>query len=299
MLSCISRGEEWLRRETIQAECGYADFELNARVQAGRLRDIANAHFDGVRPNLHYRNCAGLDIKTAFMLLLDDCIERGIEVLAVDSLGVALNGDAEAARDVIGFFSEIEGRFRANGIELLLVDHMAKVREGERYQNKTVFGSVYKSNLVRSVIQLEKRQSDLGVALTFRHQKSNLGPEQKPFGVSVVWGENSTHITLDELSNDELAEEGQLNARDRVKMALADGPMFPDAIADSTGFEVKSVKNALTTLRKNGEVEDTGNRSTTNAKEVRLTVVIPSPHLRDGDDDDFSTKKVDNRRMTV
>jgi hypothetical protein len=178
---------------------------------------------------------------------------------------------------------------------MLLIDHMAHVREGEKYQNKKAFGSVYKTNLVRSSIQVEFRsKDDDGTSITLRHQKCNVGPLQDPVGVRVEFDRDTTTFTTEPLSIEELAAESKLNAKDRIKMALQEGPMFPDEIADATGLEVDNVKNVLTKLRKAGAIEDTGQINNNRAKQVRLSSSSSSHTLRDDDDDDYSTKKVDN-----
>ena len=56
----------------------------------------------------------------------------------------------------------------------------------------------------------------------------------------------------------ELAEEATLNAADRVKLALEEGPAYPWEIAEKTVLAIKTVKNALTELRKQELVEPTG-----------------------------------------
>jgi hypothetical protein len=79
---------------------------------------------------------------------------------------------------------------------------------------------------------------------------------------------------VDEHSLDatELAQEHTLNAGDRVLMVLVDGPAYPADIVVRTGDPLGTVKNALTSLRKRGLVEDTGEADPhTKAKEVRLT----------------------------
>jgi hypothetical protein len=63
-----------------------------------------------------------------------------------------------------------------------------------------------------------------------------------------------------------------------VKLALEAGPAFPAEIADASGLALKTVKNVLSSLRKDGEVKDTG-RTDGQSKQVSLV----SLHLRDRD----------------
>jgi hypothetical protein len=121
--------------------------------------------------------------------------EHGIGVVIVDSLGYALEGDAEASRDVLKFFREVEGTFRREGISLFIVDHQAKQQVGTRYQDKTMFGSVYKSNSIRSVFQVEPGNHVEGsLSVIVRHKKVNFGPLLKPFGIQVAFDTNTVRL---------------------------------------------------------------------------------------------------------
>jgi hypothetical protein len=51
-----------------------------------------------------------------------------VGLFILDSLGIALQGDAGDARDVIGFHNDYLDPFRAAGITLLVIDHQGKRR---------------------------------------------------------------------------------------------------------------------------------------------------------------------------
>ena len=63
-----------------------------------------------------------------------------------------------------------------------------------------------------------------------------------------------------------------------VKLALEAGPAFPAEIADASGLALKTVKNVLSSLRKDGEVKENG-KTDGQSKQVSLL----SSHLRDRD----------------
>jgi hypothetical protein len=201
------------------------------------------------------------------------CANEGIGLLIIDSLGIALQGDAEAARDVIRFHHDYLDPFRAAGVTLLIIDHQSKTQAGERYQNKRSFGSVYKENLARSVIQVEPGERGEGLlTLKLRQTKNNFGPKAEPFGARLAFTEEKITVDAHVLDATELAEEGTLNARDRVSLALKDGPAYPADVAETCVMPLGTVKNELTRLRKRGMVEYTGEIDPrTKAKEVRLT----------------------------
>jgi len=103
--------------------------------------------------------------------------------------------------------------------------------------------------------------------------------------VKLSFSEEAVNLEAVELDASELAEEATLNSTDRVKLALESGPAYPWEIAEYTGLAVKTVKNALTGLRKQEVVEPTGeveNRT----ERVRLSVPASLSLYRDGDGDD-------------
>lgn len=280
-----SDDKHWLDWAITTAPVLYCDFELDADEQNRRARQLARGNEEALPPaGLMYMSALGYDTGTALVAALEACQEHGIELMVLDSLGPALQGDMESSNDVIGFFRGVLEQFRAAGVTVLIIDHQSKTQGGQRYQDKTAFGSVYKSNLVRSTIQVEATESGEGtLTVRARQKKTNFGSLARPFCIKLGFTEEAVTLDSTELDSYELAEEGTLNATDRVKLALGDGPAYPWEIADATELQVKTVKNALTGLRKQGIVEATGEQSG-RTEQVRLASRRPYP-LRDGDGD--------------
>jgi AAA domain len=264
---------KWLGREVESCPVLYLDFELDSEEQARRVYQLCRGQGLGAPPDdLLYMSAFGHPAGEAFTAALEACIEHSVGLMVVDSLGPALQGDAEAARDVIGFFQKSIEPFRAEGIAVLMIDHQSRLQAGQSYQSKGAFGSVFKTNLARSVIQAQATERGEGtLTVRLRQKKHNFGPLAEPFGVKLSFSEEAVSLEAVELDASELAEEATLNATDRVKLTLQNGPAYPWEIAESTGLAVKTVKNVLTGLRKQGVVEPTGeveNRT----QQVRLTV---------------------------
>jgi hypothetical protein len=168
----------------------------------------------------------------------------------------------------------------------LIIDHQSKLQAGQSYQSKGAFGSVYKNNLARSVIQVEATERGEGtLTVLVRQKKHNFGPLAEPFGAKLGFSEESVTLEAVELEAAELAQEGTLNAAERVKLALEEGAAYPWEIAESTGLAVKTVKNALTGLRKQGVVQPTGEIEG-RTEQVRLIVPVPIPPIGQGHRDD-------------
>jgi len=283
---------KWLGREVESCSVLYVDFELDAEEQARRVHQLCRGQGLGRPPDeLLYMSALGHPAGEAFASALEACIEHSIGLMVVDSLGPALQGDAEAARDVIGFFQKSIEPFRAEGIAILIIDHQSRLQQGQSYQSKGAFGSVFKTNLARSVIQAQATERGEGtLTVRLRQKKHNFGPLAEPFGVKLSFTEEAVSLEAVELHASELAEEATLNATDRVKLALESGPAYPWEIAEHTGLALKTVKNALTGLRKQEVVEPTGeveNRT----ERVRLSVPASLSLYRDGDDSNIHSER--------
>jgi hypothetical protein len=289
---------EWLGRRVENGRVLYLDFELDAEEQARRVHQLCNGAGLKMPPNdLLYMSAVGHTTREAFEAAREACKEHAVELLIVDSYGVALHGDAEHARDVIGFHQEYLEPLRALGIAVLVIDHQSRLQAGQSYQQKGAFGSVYKGNLARSVIQVEATERGEGtLTVRLRQKKHNFGPLAEPFSVRLTFSEETVTLEAVELKASELAEEATLTAPERVRLGLEDGPAYPWEISEITGIPLKTVKNVLTGLRKQGVVETTG-QTEGQAEQVRLSV--PRPNLyRDGtrDTDDSLTNMYVNKQ---
>jgi hypothetical protein len=265
--------KKWFGREVESCPVLYMDFELDSEEQARRVYQLCRGQgLDTPPEDLLYMSALGHPAREAFTAALEACKEHAVGLMVVDSLGPALQGDAEAARDVIGFFQKSIEPFRVEGIAILIIDHQSRLQQGQSYQSKCAFGSVFKTNLARSVIQAQATERGEGtLTVRLRQKKHNFGPLAEPFGVKLSFTDQAVSLDAMELDASELAEEATLNSTDRVKLALENGPAYPWEIAEHTGLAVKTVKNALTGLRKQGVVEPTGeveNRT----EQVRLSV---------------------------
>jgi hypothetical protein len=281
--------ETWLGRRVENGPVLYVDFELDAEEQARRVRQLcrdAGGRSEEPPEDLLYMSAVGHRARDVFKAARTVCEEHGVVMVVLDSYGVALGGDAEASKDVIAFNNDVLEPFRALGAAVLVIDHQSRLQAGQSYQSKGAFGSVYKTNLARSVVQVEATERGEGtLTVRLRQKKHNFGPLADPFAVKISFSEESVGLTPVELEASEKAEEATLNAVDRVKHALEVGPAYPWEISEVTTLAVKTVKNALTELRKQGMVEPTGEKEG-RAEQVRLIVPASLPYKGDEDGDD-------------
>jgi hypothetical protein len=284
-MAVAGRWEKWLNLPVhAHGKVLYFDFELDADEQLRRVHDLAVGVGKPVPRDLAYLSALGMHTPEAFGHAFEVCREHDVVMVVIDSLGPAMLGDMEAAKDVIKFHNDYIAPFRAMGVTPLVIDHQGKLQAGENYQNKTAFGSAYKEHLARSILQIEAgdRDRDRGTLdVRVRHKKSNFGPRLDPFDVRLEFGSEKITASTVELDDTELATETTLNSKDRVLKALQAGPAFPDELAERTGLAHGTVVNCLTQLKRGGKVETTGEMRG-KAQQVRAT---PSPLLIKGDGD--------------
>jgi hypothetical protein len=277
--------QEWLGRRVENGRVLYLDFELDAEEQARRVHQLCNGvGLEKPPEDLLYMSAVGYTPRKAFKAAREACHEYGVQLLVVDSYGVALHGDAEHARDVIGFHQEYLEPLRALGIAVLVIDHQSRLQAGQSYQQKGAFGSVYKANLARSVIQVEATERGEGtLTVRLRQKKHNFGSLAEPFSAKLTFSNETVTLEAVELKASELSEEATLTAPERVKLALEDSPAYPWEISETTGIPLKTVKNVLTGLRKQGVVEPTG---ATEGQAEQVCLGVPRPNVyRDGTQD--------------
>jgi hypothetical protein len=290
-LGVASNAGTWLGCRIESGGVLYLDFELDAAEQNRRVSRLVNAEGLGKPPRLlRYMSAAGVRARDAFEDALAESKEHDVKLLIVDSLGPALEGDAEASRDVIAFYNEVVGPFRAAGVAPLVIDHQSKMQAGERYQNKRAFGSVFKANLARSILQVEAtNRSDGELIVRLRQNKHNFGPLLQPFGACLSFSEEMVRIEAIKLEEEDLAEEGTLNARTRVLHALTGlDEGTPSEIHEViSDLSLGTVKKELSKLKKDAKVEETG-ETRDRQQVVRAAVTVTKDYKGNGNGNDGS-----------
>jgi DNA polymerase I len=269
-MSIASGKKQWLGYPIDQpSPCLYVDFELDREEQGTRAQRIAKGMGIEVPDDLHYLWASGFRFSEVFPLILGAVDELGVRVVALDSLGMALEGDALKGAVVIDFFRDRIDGLKRRGVSVLIVDHQSALRPGESYQNKAQYGSVYKGYLSRSRLQLElDERNEAGTRVIVRQNKTNFGAPQVPFVVRTLFEENKIVLKREALSEEDLREESVLNATDRVLLSLLDGPSYPADLQEKTNLA--GVGNIITKLKRKELIELTGQK-VGKADEVRLT----------------------------
>lgn len=145
------------------------DWELDVDEQALRGKQISRGiNLLDVPKNLHY--FAPVENISRVIPKLKSFIKtKDIRFIIIDSIG-ASGADGESVQEVVKLLNGL----KELGIATLVLDHQSKMQAGEKYGNKTPFGSVYKENLARSVFQLSRIEAHENyMTLRLRHAKTN------------------------------------------------------------------------------------------------------------------------------
>ena len=238
----------------------YLDFELDADEQHRRALDLAaGMGLDGIPENFYYLSVAMLPPVDAFRAAAEECRRLGVKLIIVDSVGFALDGDSENARDVLGFYRACIQPLKDAGASPLLIDHQAKIIKGEKYSDKQAFGSVYKTNAVRSAFQIRGHHEQGEITATFTHKKNNFGWKEKDFSLKVLFG--GGRVTVARLDAPMHNPDRQPAKKELVAEAVEElGRATAETVQNKTGITLQTVRNAISELISEGTLGDTGEK---------------------------------------
>lgn len=260
----------------------YLDWELSQDGQARRAYQIARGFGLTAPPKgllyLAPTNCLPRLIDQATKLIVR---ERPV-LIVVDSMGPAAGGSPEDAEEAITLFNAI----RRFGVASLILDHQSKMQQGQESKHKTIFGSVYKFNLSRSVLQLEKIASDPGeLRLLLRHTKSNFGPHADDLALLARFSNDTIKFEKVDQASDPAFARVQTVGEKLLASLEKDGPATSERLAERIKEELKTVKNQITRLRKENRIEEIGKQNRQTLWSLRKMIVPSSQLYRGGTQD--------------
>ena len=287
----------WLGKPIPTCNVMYADWELGPADQHRRAFQIARgAGRDKPPDGFRYMSTNGIPRKQRarfFYDVLEECIERSVEICIIDSLGVAIEGDPSDRQTVMDLFEEVVPCFEAAGVTLWMIDHQRRLQPGEKTQSLGVYGSVIKEYLARAQIQVEFISRDREahtVTTRLRPKKAQFGELPEPVEVKTSFSEECITLEVVELDDSDRATEETLSNHDRIEAALKSlGEAGPHELQETCGgVPLKSIKNTLSKMRNADppKVFDTGEYEASGAAKVSL-----SQHYKGGRDRDTSPTK--------
>ena len=169
--------------------------------------------------------------------------DKAIKLVIVDSLGPAARGNLNDPEPAIRYHEAL----RKLGITSLTLAHNSKDLLTKR---RTIFGSVFFTNLARSVweCKAEQEPGEEEAVISLKHAKANLSRLHPPLGYKFTFTDNSIAIAKTDLRDTGLS--GELPLSVRIKDLLRDGAMPVKQIAEALEANEGSIKTALHRLAK-------------------------------------------------
>jgi hypothetical protein len=254
----------------------YGDFELDEDEHLRRSQELAaGMGLPDVPAKFHYLSLVGLPADEAFQVAAEECERLKAALFIVDSVGYALDGDSELARDVLRWHRDCIQPIRDAGATPLLIDHQAKVIRGEKYADKQEFGSVYKTNTVRSSFQIRGGWDGDELTATFTHRKTNFGPRVEDFSLLLRFGRERISVEL--LDSPVRDPDREPSKKEQVCAAVEElGRATAEEVHATTRINLKTVRNAISELVDEGELVDT------KEKKGRSRIVVPGSRTTKG-----------------
>src|SRR5215218_801546 len=253
--------ESWHGLKVMTSAVVYLDFEMSEAVQLRRAKDIADGvGWPDVPQNFHYVEAAGYAAADVFGFALELIGEYGPALVIVDSFGFSMQGESERSADVLSYVRNYIQPLLDTGSHTLVVDHISKAIKGERAADKEASGSVYKTNAMRSTVNLTGHtdEDEGAVYATFTHRKNNVGPKLKPFTVITKFSPGAIAFersdTVIHPPTEDTVEQLAVNA------LREHGPMTNKQIAADVERDLRSVQNATSRLKSAGALIETGKK---------------------------------------
>jgi hypothetical protein len=268
--------DRWAGFKVKTARVLYGDFELDESEHLRRSQELATGMgLDDVPENFHYLPLSGLPVDEAFSIAAEECARLGVGLFVVDSVGFALDGDAELAKDVLRLHKRYVQPLKDAGATPLLIDHQAKVIKGEKYSDKQEFGSAYKGYATRSSFQIRGSWEGDVLVATYTHRKSNLGAKVGDFSLKLRFAKD--RVVVEKLDEPVPNPDREPSKKEQVYAAVEKlGRGTAETVQRATGINLQTVRNAISELVAEGELVDTGE------KQGRSRIVITHSHTTQG-----------------
>ena len=174
-------------------------------------------------------------------------LELGIRLLVIDSLAPASGGNINEAEPAIELYSSLR---TLPDVTTLIIAHTSKDMESKK---KSVYGSVFFTNLARSVWEVRKSQEpgDTEMILSLTHRKANRKLEL-PIGLQYSFDDETNTINVSKVDLATTSLSNQLPLSFQIRGLLRSGPISTQDIAESLSATPNHVRAILSRLNKAG-----------------------------------------------
>ena len=173
--------------------------------------------------------------------------DKKIKLLIVDSLGPAARGNLNDPEPAIKYHEAL----RRLGITSLTLAHNSK---DPLTRKRTIFGSVFFTNLARSVweCKAEQETGEDEAIISVKHTKANLSRLHPPLGYKFTFTDNSITIVKTDLKDTGLS--GELPLRWQIKNLLKEGSTTIQDLAEQLNSKTDTIGRTLRRMRTDNQV---------------------------------------------
>lgn len=222
-------------------KCLYLDYEDESSSFRKRWSALVKGFNKGAIPIIYRRMTVPLaDFGDQLRRMKD---QYNIKLLIVDSLGPAARGNLNDPEPAIKYHAAL----RQLGVTSLTLAHTSK---DQLTKKRTIFGSIFFTNLARSVweCKAEQETGEDEAVISLKHNKANLSRLHPPLGYRFNFTTNSISIAKADLRYTGLS--GELPLSLRIKDLLRHGAMTVKEIAESLEANEASVRTIINRLSK-------------------------------------------------
>lgn len=219
--------------------CLYLDYEDEEDSFKRRWSALQTGLGVGLTPILYKRMTNTLS--DSVEQLSGEIANEGIRLLIIDSLGPAARGNLNDPEPAIKYHAAL----RQLGITSLTLAHTSK---DQLTKKRTIFGSVFFTNLARSVweIKAEQETGENETTISLKQTKANLSKLHNTLGYQFTFSDKSIKVAKADLKDTGLS--GELPLSFQIRNLLRSGAKTVKAIAealDANEASIRTITNRL------------------------------------------------------
>jgi len=235
--------------------CLYLDYETDRDTIEWTLTSLGKGMDIPLEPTLNYRHCT-MPLSQDVEQIKEYISEYNVEVVIIDSLGLACGGEVKEAEGALNFFSALRQLKKTS----LILAHTAKNPETKR---RSIFGSVFFEAQARSVFEIKKVQesgeNELDIAL-FHRKPAPFEKLHSPLGFHISYESEGMSISPGQPQTIEefLKEMGTGN---QIEEALGqNGPMTGKELSERLEISYDAVRQAIRRLKERKRIVKVGGK---------------------------------------
>jgi hypothetical protein len=225
------------RLNAVQGACLYLDWEASPDAFQLRLSRLVAAHPDLANCEIQYLSMRR-PLPDDLLTVQRHVKQYDVKLLILDSLALASGGELNGPQSAIQFFPAL----RSLNCSSLILAHVSKNADS----GKSIYGSVFFSNLARSTFEVESSQDEgsLIKRLVLRHAKTNETAKQAPMAFSFDFGHASGGVRVEPIGMEDLpSQEATQSDSDKIRAALSEGPKNYKELELATGLPTHTLRS--------------------------------------------------------